>query len=464
MPQTHAVVIGGSIAGLLAARVLSARFDRVTLIDRDGLPAGCDNRQGVPQGRHGHGLLASGLGALERLFPHLERDLANAGGVQGDVIGDVRWFQQGHYKAKFPSGLTGILLSRPLLEGTIRQRVREIPNVVVMDRTHVTSLLTDERHLRVTGVLLQQARRTRELRDIALVVDASGRASRAPEWLQGFGYEPPKVDTVEVGLGYTTRTFRRLPHHLGGDVGAIVGPLPPHQRRVGFMLAMEADRWIVTLGGWLGDHAPTNPQAFEAFARSLTRPDIYDVIRDAEPLTSAVTYSFPANLRRRYEHLRRVPARFLVTGDAVCSFNPFYGQGMSVAALEAEALDRCLATQPDLEGVWQPFMQAVGRIVDTPWTIAAGSDFAFPGVTGSKPPATDLINWYMSHLHRAAGTDRDVCRAFFDVANLLAPATRLFAPGIVARVVRQCVWPSAPTRQPGPGVDKRARHNSQTAA
>jgi 2-polyprenyl-6-methoxyphenol hydroxylase-like FAD-dependent oxidoreductase len=207
---------------------------------------------------------------------------------------------------------------------------------------------------------------------------------------------------------------------------------------------MEGDRWMVTLAGWLGDHAPTDPAGFVEFARTLARPDIYELIREAAPLTDATTYAFPSNQRRRYERLTRFPAGYLVVGDAVCSFNPFYGQGMSVAALEALALDRCLREQPGLDTVWQPFFRAVGSIVEAPWTIAAGSDFAFPGVTGAKPAGTDLVNWYLDRVHKAASTDRHVCRAFFDVANLLAPATSLFRPGVVARVVRECFRPAPP--------------------
>ena len=201
---------------------------------------------------------------------------------------------------------------------------------------------------------------------------------------------------------------------------------------------MEGNRWMVTLAGWLGDHAPTDPAGFLEFARTLARPDIYDLIRDAEPLTDATTYAFPSNQRRRYERLTRFPDGYLVVGDAVCSFNPFYGQGMSVAALEALALDRCLREGSTLDTSWRRFFRAIGSVVETPWTIAAGSDFAFPGVTGTKPAGTDLVNWYLDRVHKAASRDHDVCRAFFDVANLLAPATTLFGPGVMARVVREC--------------------------
>jgi flavin-dependent dehydrogenase len=391
----------------------------------------------VPQGRHGHGLLASGLRGLKALFPNLERDLLDGGAVAGDVIGNVRWFQHGYYKAQFASGLDGILLSRPLLEGTLRRRVLQLPNVRILDSTRVMGLLVE--HGVVRGVRMQPLREARMNLAADLVVDAGGRASKLPDWLDALGYGRPAVDEVTVDIGYTTRIYKRAPGQLGGDVGAIIAPTPPRQMRVGFMLAMEGDRWIVSLGGWMGHHCPPDPASFLEFAESLARPDIYDVITRAEPLTHAVTYAFPSNLRRRYERYTRFPSSLLVMGDALCSFNPLYGQGMSVATLEALALRDCLEQASSARDVWRPFFKAAAKIVDTPWTIAAGSDFAFEGVTGPKPAGTDAVNWYLARVHQAASTNRHVCRAFFDVANLLAPATTLFRPSVVGRVWRECV-------------------------
>ncbi len=431
---SHAVVIGAGIGGLLAARVLSEYCVRVTIFDRDELPSAVDNRPGVPQGRHGHGLLASGLRGLNRLFPGFEVELIANGAVPGDVIGRVRWFQHGHYKAKFASGLDGVLLSRPLLETTLRNRVLRIPNVRIQDNTRVVSLVTSGEQ--VTGVIAQRGSDNPVGCLANLVVDSGGRGSRTPEWLDELGYGRPRSDEVHVGIGYTTRTFRRFPTDLDGDVGAILAPMPPHQKRIGFMLAMEQDRWIVTLGGWLGEHAPTDHDGFLEFARTLVRPDVYDVIKRAQPLTDAVKFGFPANRRRHYELYKRFPGNYLVIADALCSFNPLYGQGMSTATLEAIALRECLRDASSPEFLWRAFFKKASGIVDGPWMIAAGSDFAFEGVTGPKPAGTDFINWYLTQVHRCASTDQVVCRAFFDVANLLAPAPTLFRPSIVARVLR----------------------------
>jgi flavin-dependent dehydrogenase len=313
--------------------------------------------------------------------------------------------------------------------------------VRIVDNTRVLGLMATKD--RVEGVRVQQAAERGVTYAADYVVDSGGRGSRAPEWLQDLGYERPNEEEVFVGLGYTTRLYRRVPTDLGGDVAAIIAPKPPKEMRVGFALAMEGNRWIVTMGGWLGNHCPTDPEKYCEFSKTLATQDIYELISRAEPLTDAVSFAFPSNLRRRYDRLKRFPKGFLVIGDALCSFNPLYGQGMSVATLEALALRDCLESAASTDEVWKPFFNAAARVIDGPWMIASGGDFAFDGVTGSRPFATGAINWYLDRVHKAASTNRQVCRAFFDVANLLAPPPSLFKPSIVARVAKECLMPSS---------------------
>jgi 2-polyprenyl-6-methoxyphenol hydroxylase-like FAD-dependent oxidoreductase len=371
----------------------------------------------------------------------LEKSLVDAGAIAGDVIGSARWFQHGYYKAKFPSGFEALLFSRPLLEVTLRRQVLELPNVRIVDNTRVLGLMASKD--RVEGVRVQQAGERGVTYAADFVVDSGGRGSRAPEWLQDLGYERPAQEEVFVGLGYTTRLFRRVPTDLGGDVAAIIAPKPPKEMRVGFALAMEGNRWIVTMGGWLGNHCPTDPEGYLEFSKTLATQDIHEIVSRAEPLTDAASFAFPSNLRRRYDRLTRFPKGFLVIGDALCSFNPLYGQGMSVATLEALALRECLESATSTDEVWRPFFKAASHVIEGPWMIASGGDFAFEGVTGSKPLPTDAVNWYLTRLHKAASTDRRVCRAFFDVANLLAPPQSLFKPSIVARVAKECLFSSS---------------------
>ncbi|MGH3086364.1 MAG: NAD(P)/FAD-dependent oxidoreductase, partial [Rubrobacteraceae bacterium] len=330
-------------------------------------------------------------------------------------------------------------MSRPLLEGQVRKRVRTLANVSFLTEHDVAGLLFDGIGERVSGVTIKRRVPGASERSLGadLVVDAGGRGSRAPAWLEEMGYGRPDEERIEIGVGYTTRLYRRSPEDLPGAKFVIVQPTPGRDRRMGAMFPLEGDRWMVTLGGWLGERAPTDEAGFIEFARSLPAHEIHTVIKNAEPLGEAVKYNFPANLRRRYERIERVPDGYLVTGDALCSFNPIYGQGMSVAALEAETLEACLSD--GLEDLPRRVYERVSKVVDVPWKLAAGADFAHPGVSGNKAPMTGLVNWYVGHVQRAATRDEEVCRALVFVTALLAPPETLFHPKIALRVLRQAL-------------------------
>ena len=264
-----------------------------------------------------------------------------------------------------------------------------------------------------------------------LVVDATGRGSRAPRWLAELGYQPPVEETLTVDLGYTSRHYRLDAEVFNGDLAIIVGPTLA-QPRGGVAQHQEQDRSIVTLFGILGDHPPTDDAGFLAFAETLPLPDVANLIRDAEPLDEPVLFRYPGSTRRRYELLRRFPDGFLVIGDAVCSFNPMYGQGMSVAAVEAIRLRDQLARRPFARA----FFRAIRPVVDTPWQIVTGGDLAFPGVVGRRTPMTRFIGGYLARLHAAAEHDGVLSSAFIRVANLLAAPPSLLHPRIALRVLR----------------------------
>jgi hypothetical protein len=268
-----------------------------------------------------------------------------------------------------------------------------------------------------------------------LVVDASGRGSQAPTWLRALGYDAPHEDTVKVGVGYTSRVYRRKPEHLRGNVAILVSPaLGASLIRGGGMLAQEGDRWQVTLGGYFGDHAPATEEGFLEFARSLPTPDVYNTIIDSEPLSDFAVYKYGNCQRRRYERLSRFPEGFLIFGDAICSFNPLYGQGMTVAAQEAHTLNACLAQgRGDLA---KRFFAQAAKVVDVPWSIAVGGDLAIPQVEGERTRMTRFLNWYMAKVQVAARRDKAVTVAFHKVNNLLAPPPSILSPAIALRVLR----------------------------
>jgi 2-polyprenyl-6-methoxyphenol hydroxylase-like FAD-dependent oxidoreductase len=432
--HASAVVLGASMGGLLAARALASHFARVTLVERDALPDRDESRKGVPQSNHAHGLLASGYQAMDEYFPGMMDELEALGAPRGDVVGDFLWFQYGHWKLRHDSGLRGITVSRPCLEAAIRRRVKALPNVTFLEGAEGVKPAFDTGTGRVTGLVVRSKDRTAEATLGAdLVVDASGRGSQSPRWLEESGCGHPEEITVKVNVGYATRTFARKPGEFFGSMGGIVSGTPPASTRYGAVLAAEHARWVVTLVGILSDYPPTDEEGWVAFAETLPVRAVHQLVTSARPLTDIVSYRFAANQRRLYERMSRFPAGYLVIGDAVCSFNPIYGQGMSVAASEAKALDACLTV--GLDGLSQRFYARTHRIVDIPWAIATGEDLRFPQVEGRRPPGFGLINRYLERVHAMASADPVVCRKFFDVLNLLAPPPSLMSPRVAWRVL-----------------------------
>ena len=304
----RAVVLGASMAGLLAAQVLADGYGQVTVIDRDELPEASMHRRGVPHGRHLHALAARGQQALEELFCGLTAELVADGVPAGDMLADTRLFFSGHRLRRAPTGLGLLCASRPVLEGRVRARVRALPNVRFVDRCDVVGLATTPDRRRVTGArLLRRADGSaEEVLGADLVVDATGRGTRTPAWLEALGYPRPPAAQVRVGLGYATRIYRLPPDALGGDLAVLQAATPRHPR-AGALQLLEGDRGMVTLAGILGDHPPTDPGGFLDFARSLRFPDIYQAVRDAEPLDDPLAFRFPASVRHRYEKLDRFP-------------------------------------------------------------------------------------------------------------------------------------------------------------
>ncbi len=424
----HAIALGGSIAGLLAARVLTDHFEQVTLIERDVLTSGAEPRKGAPQGRHLHALLARGYQALVALFPSFTADLLAAGAVIGDISNDVRWYQGG-YSVNFKSGIDAVFISRPTLEHLIRQHVVALPNLILRQSCAVTALTTTADQQRVTGVTLQDRQTGQDETVTAdLVVDATGRGSQIPKWLTLLGYATPEESAVNVGVSYATRLYQRTVSDDQAKALLSV-PVAPLEKRGGGVFPIENNGWLATLSGYQGDNAPTDEQSFLDYAHSLPAPEIYELLKNAEPLSDIATYNYPASRRRHYEKLTRFPGHLIVVGDAVCSFNPIYGQGMTVCALEALALDEWLrtATQQNQPLDSIRFFQRIGKVLDVPWSLATGAD------TVKAHP--NLLDRYFTRLKKVSQHDKVVALAFIKVVQLLAPPAALLHPKIIARVL-----------------------------
>ncbi|MFN8441003.1 MAG: FAD-dependent monooxygenase [Caldilineaceae bacterium] len=433
----HAIVIGSSMAGLMTARVLSEHFERVTILERDKVSDKPEARKGQPHTRHLHGLLAKGLDTMSRYFPNLTDDLLANGAEMADMGASMRWYVCGGYRKQFKSGMIGALMSRPMLEWTIRRRVVALPNVTLLDECDVESPIASEDRKQLTGIeILHRVSGQREQLRADLIVDASGRGSAATKWLAQLGFEKPSESSVKINVGYATRIFRRQPGDMDGAQLIMVAPDAPQGKRTGLIFPIEGDRWICSLGGFHGDHAPLDEEGFMEFARSLPAPDVYDTLRKLEPISDIYPYKYPGSLRRHYEMMKQFPEGYLVLGDAICSFNPVYGQGMTSAAMQAQALDTLLQQRQELNGLWRDFFKAAAKVVDIPWQLAVGEDFRYAETEGKKPAGVDLVNRYVNQVHRASHHDEVVYTAFLKVMNLMEAPTSLFHPKILWRVVR----------------------------
>jgi 2-polyprenyl-6-methoxyphenol hydroxylase-like FAD-dependent oxidoreductase len=448
--RQHAIVLGASMAGLLAARVLADEFERVTLVERDRLPAAADNRRGVPQGRHVHTLLQGGADIVGELFPGLLNELVEAGAPKLDDYTRLHFLPDGVHQLT-PVGLVEPLhqASRPLLEAAVRRRVRGLANVEILDGCAFVGLVTGTARDRVTAArVVRHGATAEQVLPADLVVDATGRGSRTPTRLAELGYDRPVEDEVVIDLRYASRLIRLesgpMPERL-----VLIGPTPQRPRGMG-LFAGENDTWLFTVFGYAGHHPAADYGSMVDFAAQFTPPHMVAALRNAEPLTDVSTFRFRANLRRRYDRMRRFPRGLLVVGDAMCSFNPIYGQGMSVAAKQAMVLRDCLRRGDG--HLARRFFRLAAKPIDIAWRMAVGSDLALPQVQGPRPLTVRLINAYIHRLLVAAEHDPIVATRFLRVTAFLDKPPRLMTLPIVARVIsaNRRIHRPASTAQPEP--------------
>jgi pimeloyl-ACP methyl ester carboxylesterase/2-polyprenyl-6-methoxyphenol hydroxylase-like FAD-dependent oxidoreductase len=445
----HAVVIGASVGGLLAAGSLTEAYERVTIVDRDALPAGPDHRKAVPQDRHPHALLPYGQGCLDALLPGFSAELAAAGAPLCAALEEMRFVIGGHQLARASMGTSAILAGRPLIEGHVRRRVRELPAVTLIDGCDALGLTTSPDGQRVTGV--RTLRRTdssaEETLAADLVVAATGRAARIPAWLDALGYPSPPEERLRVDVTYASRRLSLPSDALEGDKFVLIGARPGHPRAL-FLFAQGGGRWILGLAGYGPAHRPpSDTEGFAAFAATVAPPDVLEAIEAAECEDEIATHRFPTSVRRRYDRLRSFPAGLLVVGDAICSFNPTYGQGMTVAAAQAIALRGCL--ERGGRDLARRFFNAARPPIDDAWKLSVGADLALPEVQGRRSARVRIINAYLRRLRATAQHDHAVAGAFTAVIGMLERPAHVLRPAIALRVARGPHRPSFTERVEG---------------
>lgn len=437
----HAVVVGGSIAGLLSARVLADSFASVTIIETDKLPEKPEVRKGVPQSAQPHVLLTRGYRILSDLFPGIGASLRAAGALTIDWAREFHHFGHGGWSAcaDSPSDIVSFTCTRPLLECAIRRQLSDFSNVRFVEQYRVTGLLANPSKTHITGVCLRSiSGATEDELQATLVVDASGRRSQAPHWLQSLGFTPPSETVVNPFLGYATRRYREPEGFQADWKVMLISHSPPNGTRLGYLAKIEGGEWIATLGGYGRDFPPTENDGFLDFARSLPSPKFYEAIKDAEPVSPIYAHRATANRLRHYEKVM-LPRGFVALGDAVCALCPVYGQGMTVSALSAIVLRDWLSELHSRDGDFMPsrFQKSLAKSNSLHWTLATGQDSRFPTTSGGSKPSqlSGLLHWYPERLQLMANSDPNLHTLFIEVAHLLKSPLALYHPKVVFRVL-----------------------------
>jgi len=433
--RSHAVVIGAGMAGLTAAQAISRHFGKVTVIERDVLPAEAAPRRGTPQCQHAHLLLAGGLQALQALFPGFEKDLAGAGAVKVRNGLDLRLERPGF--DPFPRrdlGFDIFCMSRPLLEAVTRGRVLQTPNIAICMRSRVTKLVASRDTMRVEAVRYEGDDNPAATVEADLVVEASGRCGLTLQLLDELSLQKPEETEIGIDQAYASTIVERPENRDSGWLGNVVLPSAPASSRGAFLFPIEKQRWLLSIGGNHGDAPPGDRAGFMDFVKSLRTSTIHDAVRDARPLTDIVRYQLPCSIRRHFERLESFPAGLVVMGDALCRFNPVFGQGMSVAAQEAVILDRLLAEDVPMERLANDFFAAIQDTIATPWGVAV-SDFVYPATRGVRPADLAQRLQYGAALTKLAADDPEVHRLMVEVSQLLKPQAALREPTLAARVM-----------------------------
>jgi 2-polyprenyl-6-methoxyphenol hydroxylase-like FAD-dependent oxidoreductase len=439
-----AIVIGGSMAGMLAARALSETFDRVTILERDLISGNLEGRPGVRQARHLHALLPRGRRILERWFPGITSEFQAAGAEVLDVANDIAWLTPQGWGVRFPSRFEALTLTRDLLDWVVRRRLLQLPNVNLLHSREVKSLRGGANLVEGVNLNFRAENKRGAFSDFLrseFVVVSTGRNSSAPKWLRELGLPEPETSRVDAHVGYASRMFRRPSQFKSAWRALFIQAAPPAAKRAGILFPVEGNRWLVTLQGGDGDYPPADEAGFLEFARTLRSPLLFEAIKHAEPVTPISSYRAAQNKLQHYERLKSWPDRLIVLGDAACAFNPVYGQGITTAALAAEDLQRCFPqSRIRLDGVARHFQRRLAKINRAPWMLATSEDLRYAGVEGaSASPAVKFMHTYINNVLRSATHSKTVRKRFLEVQGMLKGPAAIFRPFVVAQVLKEAL-------------------------
>ena len=444
MPQRSqkAIVIGSGMAGLMTARVLSDYFARVEIFERDPPVTKAEARPGVPQGRQIHTLLARGQRVLEALFPGFEDSVLKAGGKKGADVGtDLKMFAFGHWMPDVHIGAPQLTMTRGLLEFVVRERVTKIANVRFRYDTTADELVLDKAMCRVAGVVARTGAGAPVTVDADFIVDAAGRGAFGLRSLTSRGVASPPEDLIGLDFGYATAAFD-IPWGFQADWGSIYLLAQPPQSRGAFFCPIEGSRWLVTAFGRGKSKPPAQFDAFMDFLRQLPHPIIYNCIKHARLTSDIKLHWFPSSLQRRYDQLTDHPEGFLAIGDAICSFNPVFAQGMSMAAMEVEALNRRLrartASGQAFDGLWREFYEEARQLLATPWAQTLLVDSLYDETRMPRPFGFALRRRMAFWAQDLMLRDSDLKVRFLRAVHFVAePSDMIAAPDLIAAQLRE---------------------------
>ena len=415
---SKAIIVGAGIGGLAAAAALSNNFTAVEIIDRDSLPDQIAPRLGVGQGAHTHQLLKAGELALERLLPGITQDFMAAGAVQMTVGRDIKVYDFGGWMDPCDAGFSVTSLSRPAYEGVLRRRVAALANVTLRGETPVHRFVIANG--KCIGVELEDGAHL----SADLVVDSTGLTAPLVGQLVEDGHAEFPTEEIRINVAYTTARFRKPDAWRNEQLGFFVLPSPP-QNEFGLLLPIEDDQWILSLGRRGGDAPPRDPDGFKAYAKGLAAPDVYERIRDADIVGDLRTFRKPTATRHLIWHAAKWPEALIPLGDAMSSVNPTYGQGMTVATCEADALENILAGRSDLDGIAAEYMAVAGEISGRAWSLSINSDYAYPQTEGERPPNFAMSRAVAATLRKMADEHADFRILRYKLVHMIESAKAL---------------------------------------
>ncbi|KAA6473726.1 FAD-dependent oxidoreductase [Bacillus swezeyi] len=434
--REKAVVIGGGIAGKLAAKALSHFFQQIIIVEADQEYKEKVPRKRVPQSDHPHVLLKRGEEAIEMLFPEIVSQLIEDGSIVTNFTKDLKWHHFGYWKKRFSGEFTMVQQSRPMLEWHLQRRVEEVPHITTRYETKTEQLLVNKHDHTVRGVRVRSLKTglTEEL-DASFVVDASGSASKSIDWLQALDVKV-KEEKVKIQLFYATRLYSLKKQEYPEWQNLLISPSFPDNPYGAYIQTLEENRFSVTFSGYANAHAPQTNEAFISYAKKLPVPDVLQFLEGAEPLSDIKIHRVPYQLRRRFDQAKNIPEGFIIIGDAHCRFDPLFGQGISVAAVQALELQSCLfQTKRTDKGFGERFHKKISKIIDVPWEMATTEALRHPDIKGERTFVQPYKQWYSKRVYELSATDPEIYVRLVRVMNLIRGPLHLFHPKVLFPII-----------------------------